>query len=113
MKKKKSVKETNGNAKEREYFSFSPEKKNKILGLFLMLLSVFLLVAIVTFNRADEANLTFLFDDVYNSFDQNLEIHNWLGVVGAHISLFSYQSYFGIFLNSLSCITFYLGHTLF
>lgn len=97
MKKKKSVKETNGNAKEREYFSFSPEKKNKILGLFLMLLSVFLLVAIVTFNRADEANLTFLFDDVYNSFDQNLEIHNWLGVVGAHISLFLIKATLGYF----------------
>ncbi|MEP0859998.1 MAG: DNA translocase FtsK [Ignavibacterium sp.] len=97
MKKKKSVKETNGNAKEREYFSLSPEKKNKILGLFLMLLSVFLLVAIVTFNRADEANLTFLFDDVYNSFDQNLEIHNWLGVVGAHISLFLIKATLGYF----------------
>ncbi|BDQ04130.1 DNA translocase FtsK [Ignavibacterium sp.] len=97
MKKKKSVKETNGNAKEREYFSFSPEKKNKILGLFLMLLSVFLLVAIVTFNRADEANLTFLFDDVYNSFEQNLEIHNWLGVVGAHISLFLIKATLGYF----------------
>ncbi|WP_041294041.1 DNA translocase FtsK [Ignavibacterium album] len=97
MKKKKSVKETNGNTKEREYFSFSPEKKNKILGLFLMLLSVFLFVAIVTFNRADEANLTLLFDDVYNSFDQNLEIHNWLGVVGAHISLFLIKATLGYF----------------
>ncbi|AFH48361.1 DNA segregation ATPase FtsK [Ignavibacterium album JCM 16511] len=62
-----------------------------------MLLSVFLFVAIVTFNRADEANLTLLFDDVYNSFDQNLEIHNWLGVVGAHISLFLIKATLGYF----------------
>lgn len=97
MKKKKSVKETNGTLKEREYFSFSPEKKNKILGLFLMLLSVFLFVAIVTFNRADEASLTLLIDDIYKSFDQSLEIHNWLGVVGAHIALFLIKATLGYF----------------
>lgn len=97
MKKKKSVKETNGSAKEREYFSFSPEKKNKILGLFLLLFAVFLLVAIVTFDRADEANLNLLIDDIYNSFDKNTEIHNWLGVVGAHISLFLIKATLGYF----------------
>jgi len=97
MKKKKSVKETNGNSNQREYFSFSKEKKNKILGLFLMLLSVFLFVAIVTFNRADEAELTDLFSDIYRSFDENLDIANWLGVVGAHISLFLIKATIGYF----------------
>ncbi len=97
MKKKKSVKETNGSTKEREYFSFSPEKKNKILGLFLLLFAVFLLVAIVTFDRADEANLNLLIDDIYNSFDKNTEIQNWLGVVGAHISLFLIKATLGYF----------------
>ncbi|MFN3872864.1 MAG: DNA translocase FtsK [Ignavibacterium sp.] len=97
MKKKKSVKETNGNSKEREFFSFSPEKKNKILGLFLMLFSVFLFVAIITYDRTDEANLHSLVDDIYNSFDKSPEIHNWLGVVGAHISLFLIKATLGYF----------------
>jgi S-DNA-T family DNA segregation ATPase FtsK/SpoIIIE len=97
MKKKKSVKETNGNSKEREFFSFSKEKKHKILGLFLMLFAVFLFVAIVTFDRRDEANLNFLLDDIYNSFDKNIEIYNWLGVVGAHISLFFIKATLGYF----------------
>lgn len=97
MKKKKSVKETNGNSTKREFFSFSPEKKNKILGLFLMLLAVFLFVAIVTFNRADEANLTDLFSDIYRSFDESLDIANWLGVVGAHLSLYLIKATLGYF----------------
>lgn len=97
MKKKKSVKETNGNSMEREFFSFSKEKKHKILGLFLMLFAVFLFVAIVTFDRRDEANLNFLLDDIYNSFDKNIEIYNWLGVVGAHISLFFIKATLGYF----------------
>jgi S-DNA-T family DNA segregation ATPase FtsK/SpoIIIE len=97
MKKKKSVKETNGNSTQREYFSFSKEKKNKILGLFLMLLSVFLFVAIITFNRADEAQLTDLFSDIYRGFDENVDIGNWLGVVGAHISLYLIKATLGYF----------------
>lgn len=97
MKKKKSVKETNRNLMQREYFSFTKEKKNKILGLFLVLLSVFLFVAIVTFNRADEAELTDLFSDIYRSFDENVDIGNWLGVVGAHISLYLVKATLGYF----------------
>lgn len=97
MKKKKSVKETNRNLMQREYFSFTKEKKNKILGLFLILLSVFLFVAIVTFNRADEAELTDLFSDIYRSFDENVDIGNWLGVVGAHISLYLVKATLGYF----------------
>lgn len=97
MKKKKSVKETNRNLMQREYFSFTKEKKNKILGLFLILLSVFLFVAIVTFNRADEAELTNLFSDIYRSFDENVDIGNWLGVVGAHISLYLVKATLGYF----------------
>lgn len=97
MKKKKSVKETNGNSTQREYFSFSKEKKNKILGLFLILLSVFLFVAIITFNRADEAQLTDLFSDIYRGFDENVDIGNWLGVVGAHISLYLIKATLGYF----------------
>jgi len=97
MKKKKSVKETNGNSTQREYFSFSKEKKNKILGLFLMLFSVFLFVAIITFNRADEAELTDLFSDIYRSFDESVNVGNWLGVVGAHISLYLIKATLGYF----------------
>ena len=97
MKKKRSVKETNGNSTQREYFSFSKEKKNKILGLFLILLSVFLFVAIITFNRADEAELTDLFSDIYRSFDENVDISNWLGVVGAHISRYLIKATLGYF----------------
>lgn len=97
MKKKKSVKETNGKVINREYFSFSPEKKAKILGLFLMILGVFLLVAIITFDRRDEANLEQLLPDIYRSFDETIDIYNWLGVVGAHISLYLIKATLGYF----------------
>lgn len=109
MKKKKSVKETNGTSKEREFFSFSPEKKNKILGLFLMLFSVFLFVAIITYDRTDEANLNSLADDIYNSFDKSPDIHNWLGVVGAHISLFLIKATLGYFSIVFPVLIFILG----
>ncbi|MBI5660574.1 MAG: DNA translocase FtsK [Ignavibacterium album] len=109
MKKKKSVSETNGNSKEREFFSFSKEKKQKILGLFLMLFAVFLFVAIISFDRRDEANLNLLFDDIYDSFDQNLDIHNWLGVVGAHISLFLIKATLGYFSIVFSFLIFIWG----
>lgn len=109
MKKKKSVKEINGTSKEREFFSFSPEKKNKILGLFLMLFSVSLFVAIITYDRTDEANLNSLADDIYNSFDKSPDIHNWLGVVGAHISLFLIKATLGYFSIVFPVLIFILG----
>jgi len=73
------------------YFSFSSDKTKKILGIILILFSVFLLFSIISYDRRDEANLTGLF----STSEQSAEIHNWAGIFGAYISNFFIKSTIG------------------
>jgi hypothetical protein len=63
------------------------DKKKKIAGLFLILISVFLFLSIISYSRYDKANLTGIFYDIGRSVDPspNFKINNWMGVVGAHL----------------------------
>ena len=88
-----------------DYFNISPEKKKKILGILLILLSVFLFISIVSFDGRDEANLSGFFSTVSGSSD----IYNWGGVIGAHIADFFIKSTIGYFSVAFPFIFFIWG----
>jgi len=98
LKKKKNVKGKNTkDSSDRSYLTFTSKNKKQILGLFLIILSIVLFFSIITFDRIDEANLTNLPADFIKSFDEKIDIQNWLGVTGAHIAKFFVKATFGYF----------------
>lgn len=86
VKKKINTKKDNSN-----YFSFSFEKKMKVLGLFLMVLSFFILLSILSYSSYDEANFTYQLSDLFKGESAN----NWLGILGAYASYFFINSTIG------------------
>jgi len=98
LKKKKSVKEKNTKgSSDKSYFTFTSKNKKQILGLFLIIISLLLFFSIITFDRIDEAKLTNLPADFVKSFDEKIDIQNWLGVTGAHFAKFFVKATFGYF----------------
>jgi S-DNA-T family DNA segregation ATPase FtsK/SpoIIIE len=91
------------------YFSISSEKKKKIIGIFLILLSVFLLLSIISFDRRDEANLTGLFV----TSGETAEIYNWGGTIGANTANFFIKSTIGYFSSVFSFLLFVWGISFF
>jgi DNA segregation ATPase FtsK/SpoIIIE, S-DNA-T family len=74
------------------------DKKKKIAGLFLIIISLFLFLSIISYARADKGNLTGLFYDIGRSVDPSpaFRINNWMGVIGAHTGDFLINSTIGI-----------------
>ena len=87
-KKRNGKNKTNNSTK--NYFNFSSDKKKRIIGIFLILFSVFLFLSIVSYSRKDE----FLLD---GSIFSAVGTHNWLGIIGAHLSYFFIKSLIGYF----------------
>ena len=105
-----AVKKRNINGKKnnsnKNYFNFSSEKKKRIVGVFLILFSVFILLCIVSYSRRDEVLLeNFIFSGV--------ETHNWLGIIGAHFSYFFIKSTIGYFSIVFPAILFFWGISFF
>ena len=79
------------------------ERKKKLAGLLFIFSSILLLLSIISYSRFDEANLTSLLGDLFNSLsgdpgaNASADINNWLGILGAHISSFFISSTLGIF----------------
>lgn len=99
LRKKKNIKR-NGAAEKKSnssHFNMSGDKKKKIIGILIILVSVYLFVSILTFDRRDEALLTNLVDDISISFNTKIDTYNWLGVTGAHISKFLIKGVLGYF----------------
>ncbi|HEY6435958.1 MAG TPA: DNA translocase FtsK 4TM domain-containing protein, partial [Ignavibacteriaceae bacterium] len=96
-KKKNGQEKRNGSGK--NYFSFSSDKKKRIFGIFLILLSVFLLLSIVSYNGRDNAivNGYSMFKIVFNPPENLDPAHNWLGWFGSYFSYFFIQSTIGYF----------------
>ncbi|HEX9251231.1 MAG TPA: DNA translocase FtsK 4TM domain-containing protein, partial [Ignavibacteriaceae bacterium] len=115
LKKKKSVKEKNGkNSSNKNYFILTSENKKQILGIFLLITSVILFLSVITFDRRDEANLSNSYiSDFFKSFDTKIDIQNWLGVTGAHFSLFLVKATFGYFSISIPLVLFLWGISFF
>lgn len=91
------------------YFSISSDKKKKIVGILLVLLSVFLLLSIISFDRRDEANLTGFF----TTSSETAEINNWGGTIGANTATFFIKSTIGYFSLVFSFLLFVWGISFF
>lgn len=84
-------KKINGSKNKDNYFNFSVEKKKKVLGLILVVLSFFLFLSILSYSRSDEDNFTYHFSDLFRIESTN----NWLGIFGAYASYFFINSTIG------------------
>jgi len=101
------AKKTNGKTSEVKknspYFSFSAEKRKKILGIFLLIFALILLLSIVSYSRFDRALLSYQLKDLFRTFSSDelqRELHtaqNWLGIIGAYLAEFSINTTLGIF----------------
>lgn len=118
--KKKSNTRNNNSSAGENYFVISSGKKKKILGIFLILLSVFILLSIASYSRYDQANLHFRFSDFFRVFGGSQaaaqkadSTHNWLGIFGAYISDFFVNSTLGIFSTVFPIMFFIWGFSFF
>lgn len=108
MRKKKKSQIKNGN-KNRQLFSFSGEKLRQITGVFYLLISVLIFLSILSFDRRDEPSLNYLFNDLIASFSNHSDVYNWMGVTGAHLSLFLVKTALGYFSLVLPVLIFIWG----
>lgn len=114
LKKKKNVKgKSTKDSSDKSYFTFTSKNKRQILGLFLVVFAIVLFFSIITFDRFDEANLTDLPADFIKSFDERIDIQNWLGVTGAHIAKFFVKATFGYFSITIPVVLFLWGISFF
>lgn len=114
LKKKRNVKgKSTKDSSDKSYFTFTSKNKRQILGLFLVVFAIVLFFSIITFDRFDEANLTNLPADFIKSFDERIDIQNWLGVTGAHIAKFFVKATFGYFSITIPVVLFLWGISFF
>jgi len=115
MSKKKTKKNNNS---EKEYFIITPRKKKKLLGLFLIVFSLFLFLSILSYSRADESAFSYTFKDLYEFLNPGAELskniansHNWLGIIGAYLAYFFIHSTIGYFSLVFPVVIFLWGYT--
>jgi len=127
MKRKKAAKTNSNDSRKNEKLSVSNEKKKKILGLFLIVASLFIIISILSYSPKDEDNLTNIFSDIKKDIQLSLEkksqstdysekrneIENWMGSAGAHISTFLVKYSIGYFSISLPIVMILLSLLLF
>ncbi len=121
MSKNKNPKNTleKPNISGESYFIISPEKKKKILALFLFTFAIMLFLSILSYSRADESNLSEGISDVFKVFSNNPDnletagsISNWLGIFGALISKFFILGTIGYFSLIFPILLFIWGYSL-
>ena len=111
---KTTVKE-NGNS---QYFVISVEKKKKLLGILLSVFALLIFLSILSYSSMDEASLNGLGDflravNPTEEFQQRVgNIHNWLGIFGAHISNFFINATIGYLSIIFPVIMFVWGYTI-
>ena len=90
--KKKPIAKTVKPTENEKYFTISVEKKKKILGIFLMVISFLVFLSLITYSAFDKAQLNYRWDDVLKVFSSDnsvtLSTRNWLGISGAYVSDF-------------------------
>ncbi len=98
-------------------FIISPEKKKKIMGLFILILSVLIFFSILSYSRKDLSNLQNFYSDFISSFAPSEEFlerqqntSNWLGIFGAYFSSFLINNTLGYFSIVLPVIIFLFGY---
>lgn len=91
-KRKKSNRTTK---KTESSFQVSTEQKKKVLGVFFLLVSVFLLLSIISYDRKDISYLNFSLLDLFGGGSGSP--HNWLNIVGAYLAHLTVHSTLGVF----------------
>jgi S-DNA-T family DNA segregation ATPase FtsK/SpoIIIE len=86
--RKNTLKKNNAEGK---YFSISADKKRKIIGIFLILFSIFLFLCIISYDRRDEVYIA------HSIFHGGIDTNNWLGIIGAKLSHFFIKLTIGYF----------------
>jgi len=117
MPKKGKSKENSSSAGE-NFFVVSPEKKKKLLGIFLVILALLIFLSIISYSRYDESFFSYKFLDLFG-FGSNPELtnkaattHNWLGIFGAYVSHFLIRSTIGYFSIIFPVIMFIWGYAI-
>lgn len=117
MAKKNNTKETPAIGE--NFFVISPEKKTKLLGIFLVVVALLIFLSILSYSRYDESYFSYKFSDQFGVFnnDQNIKenaatTHNWLGIFGAYVSHFFIVSTIGYFSIIFPVIIFIWGYTI-
>jgi len=110
--KRKTTKKPKNKSGGKSYFAISPEKKKTILAIFLLVLSVFLFLSVISYNRYDEALMGGFFKDIFSPSDKS-DINNWLGIIGAHTAQFLIKHTLGYFSIAFAFILFLWGFSFF
>ncbi|MFO7526911.1 MAG: DNA translocase FtsK 4TM domain-containing protein [Ignavibacteriaceae bacterium] len=111
LRKKKNIKR-NGAAEKKangsKYFNVSGDKKKKIVGILVILISIYLFVSILSFDRRDSSLPPNVLDTIITSFDVDtkIETYNWLGIIGAYTSNFLIKNVLGYFSIAIPFILF-------
>jgi len=118
MPKKIKSKENSSSPGER-FFSISPEKKKKLLGIIFILLALLIFLSILSYSPYDESSFYFTFREFIDFIRQNSEIlnraattHNWLGISGAYVSHFFITNVIGYFSITFPIVLFIWGYSI-
>ncbi len=119
MSKKAKPKENPSSTVGENFFVISPEKKTKLLGIFLIVFALLVFLSILSYSRFDESSFSYSFSDQFGVLgnDQNIKedaasTHNWLGILGAYISRFFIRSTIGYFSLIFPAIMFIWGYSI-
>src|SRR5664280_59717 len=115
--KKKSKPKVDKPAEGGKYFTISIGKKKKIVGILLIILSIFIFLSIVSYSRSDEARISSqvwrdllnIITNSNNELNKLADINNWMGIAGVYISFFFIRSIIGYFSILLPAVIFLWG----
>jgi DNA segregation ATPase FtsK/SpoIIIE, S-DNA-T family len=118
--KRKAKNNSNNVSTGENYFTISTAKKKKILGIFLIVLSILIFLSIISYSSTDKYFLNFRYSDFSRAFspDQNYNeqvahIDNWLNIFGAYTSYFFIDYLTGVFSVAFPFMFFIWGFSLF
>ncbi|MFA7228613.1 MAG: DNA translocase FtsK 4TM domain-containing protein, partial [Melioribacteraceae bacterium] len=115
---KKTKSKENSSSLGENFFVVSPEKKKKLLGIFLVVLSLLIFLSILSYSRDDASYFSYKVLDQFDVLKGNPELiekaattHNWLGIFGAYVSYFFILSTLGYFSLIFPVIMFVWGYS--
>jgi S-DNA-T family DNA segregation ATPase FtsK/SpoIIIE len=106
----------NGKVKPAEDEPVLVKNKKKLLGLFLIVFSVFLLLSLLSYSRYDQAVLNYKFSDLFRVFNPESNFrgtNNLVGITGAYLADFFINNTLGIFSAIFPVIIFVWGFSYF
>ncbi len=106
----------NGKVKPAEDKPVLVKNKKKLLGLFLIIFSVFLLLSLLSYSRYDQAVLNYKFSDLFRVFNPETNFrgtNNFVGITGAYLADFLINNTLGIFSAIFPVIIFVWGFSYF